>query len=226
MDARESVARAICIGCEENPDHRGDAGGNEKRWQDYLTIADAAISALSGEGVLVRLDRHEGYEDTHPQLGLSAEQSLALREQIKRGSGLNLVCGSHGSGRSTFLQTLAAEVFLHNSASKILSLETPVAYPMPWAEQRDCVAGRQDTNPAYIGNIDILLLGAVDHDLDLSRMTMAKRQVSLGRQVWVAAWSSGEQRSKDIAFLFADGIALHIEKRLPGTHRYTIIEKE
>ncbi len=68
MDHRERVARAICSACEENPEHSGDARGNARRWQDYLPIADAAIAALAGDGVLVRLDRPEGYEDVHPQL--------------------------------------------------------------------------------------------------------------------------------------------------------------
>lgn len=45
--AREDVARAICKACEENPESLGDAHGNEKRWQDYLVCADAAIAALS-----------------------------------------------------------------------------------------------------------------------------------------------------------------------------------
>lgn len=44
---KERVARAICIACEENPDHSGDAAGNQFRWQDYLHVADAAISAMS-----------------------------------------------------------------------------------------------------------------------------------------------------------------------------------
>ena len=43
---RERVARAICAACLENPDHSGDARGNEYRWQDYLTAADAAIAAF------------------------------------------------------------------------------------------------------------------------------------------------------------------------------------
>lgn len=40
------VARAICTACQENPDHKGDAGGNQYRWQDYLNAADAAIAAM------------------------------------------------------------------------------------------------------------------------------------------------------------------------------------
>lgn len=42
---RTAVARAICIACEEVPDHAGDARGNAFRWQDYLPAADAAIAA-------------------------------------------------------------------------------------------------------------------------------------------------------------------------------------
>lgn len=43
----EAVARAICVACEENPDHRGDARGNEFRWQDYRDTALAAINTLT-----------------------------------------------------------------------------------------------------------------------------------------------------------------------------------
>ena len=50
MDVFERVCRAICSACEENPDHKGDARGNDFRWQDYADAADAAISAMySGE---------------------------------------------------------------------------------------------------------------------------------------------------------------------------------
>lgn len=44
-DVVEHVARVICEGCEENPDHKGDARGNEYRWQDYVDVAVAAITA-------------------------------------------------------------------------------------------------------------------------------------------------------------------------------------
>jgi len=84
MDNRERVARAICLACDENPEHVGDASGNDKRWQDYLHVADAAIEALAGDGMLVRLDRPEGYEDVHPQLvtAITREEALALAERM------------------------------------------------------------------------------------------------------------------------------------------------
>ena len=68
METIEAVARAICVACDDSPDASGDTRGNEKRWQDYIDPALAAISAMSGDGVLVRLDRPEGYEDVHPQI--------------------------------------------------------------------------------------------------------------------------------------------------------------
>jgi hypothetical protein len=49
-EKRIAVARAICAACHENPDHQGDARGNEYRWQDYLDVADAAIAAMTDSG--------------------------------------------------------------------------------------------------------------------------------------------------------------------------------
>lgn len=43
----EAVARAICAACDEDPDHKGDARGNEFRWQDFRDVALAAISATA-----------------------------------------------------------------------------------------------------------------------------------------------------------------------------------
>jgi hypothetical protein len=42
---REAVARAICAACGDVPDQIGDARGNAFRWQDYLSVADAALAA-------------------------------------------------------------------------------------------------------------------------------------------------------------------------------------
>lgn len=44
----EKIARAICLGCEENPDHQGDAQGNAHRWQDYIPVAKATMMAGAG----------------------------------------------------------------------------------------------------------------------------------------------------------------------------------
>jgi hypothetical protein len=45
-DKLEAVARAICVACDENPDHAGDCRGNQFRWEDYLEPAKAALRAI------------------------------------------------------------------------------------------------------------------------------------------------------------------------------------
>ncbi len=42
---REAAARAACEVCGDNPDHKGDARGNDYRWQDYLDVVDAVLAA-------------------------------------------------------------------------------------------------------------------------------------------------------------------------------------
>ena len=46
IDARERVARAICLECDESPDAPSATRAGDPRWRDYLRIADAAIAAM------------------------------------------------------------------------------------------------------------------------------------------------------------------------------------
>lgn len=46
-DAVETVARAICVECEDHPDVPGDCRGNDYRWQDYAGTAREAMKAAA-----------------------------------------------------------------------------------------------------------------------------------------------------------------------------------
>lgn len=48
MNSVELIARTICAGCDDNPDHAGDARGNEYRWQDYRTVAVKVLDVFHG----------------------------------------------------------------------------------------------------------------------------------------------------------------------------------
>lgn len=78
-EIRERVARAICTGCGENPDHRGDARGNDYRWQDYLEPADAALDAL---GLSRRHLRHQAR--TNQELNAAQEALRSYEEAMYR----------------------------------------------------------------------------------------------------------------------------------------------
>ncbi len=43
------LAKSICEACGENPNHVGDAGGNEFRWQDYLDVVSKFRSSLDSQ---------------------------------------------------------------------------------------------------------------------------------------------------------------------------------
>jgi hypothetical protein len=50
MQTIEAVARAICCACGEKPAHRADARGNDWRWQDYTSTAQAVMGELQAAG--------------------------------------------------------------------------------------------------------------------------------------------------------------------------------
>lgn len=43
----EAAARALCTACDENPDHKGDAQGNDFRWQDYVPLVEITLAAYN-----------------------------------------------------------------------------------------------------------------------------------------------------------------------------------
>ena len=68
MDTIEEVARAICIVWGDRPDSPRDAHGNEKMWQLYIESANAAIKAMAGDSVLVRIGWLGSDDDIPPVL--------------------------------------------------------------------------------------------------------------------------------------------------------------
>jgi hypothetical protein len=74
MTNTDRLAQVICKACEENPMHRGDAGGNEYRWQDYLPIASAALVSLAPAAV--EGDAEGEFETFLKTLPLGAQQNV------------------------------------------------------------------------------------------------------------------------------------------------------
>lgn len=80
-DVVETIARAICMACDENPNHKGDARGNDFRWQDYRAPALAAINALAGEmtALVEALERIASWPDGGNQYGQSRIKAFAAK---------------------------------------------------------------------------------------------------------------------------------------------------
>ncbi|GAB6043031.1 GspE/PulE family protein [Endothiovibrio diazotrophicus] len=86
-----------------------------------------------GESVVLRLldKRDIRYELTH--LGFSAGQLAALRGIIARPTGLFLVTGPTGSGKTTTLYSILSE--LNSEETKIMTVEDPVEYQLDGVNQ-------------------------------------------------------------------------------------------
>lgn len=93
----------------------------------------STFPAYNGEKVVIRiLDREEGFIMLD-KLGMSPANIALIREAVKRPHGLILISGPTGSGKSTTLYSMLAEV--DREEKNVLSLEDPVEYYMEGVSQ-------------------------------------------------------------------------------------------
>lgn len=89
----------------------------------------SVIPCFYGESLVLRiLDRKKNLEN-FSSLGFTGEQGKMLDEIVKSTSGLVLICGPTGSGKTTSMSSILGEIQKQNK--KIISLEDPVEYIIP-----------------------------------------------------------------------------------------------
>lgn len=97
---------------------------------------DIRVSALplnDGESVVMRFLRKENVRYDMSVLGLSPDINQMILEDIKTTSGVVLLTGPTGSGKTTTLYTFLNA--LNNDDVKIITLEDPVEYQLPGINQ-------------------------------------------------------------------------------------------
>jgi type IV pilus assembly protein PilB len=86
----------------------------------------STFPSYNGEKVVIRiLDREQGFIPLD-KIGLSERNLKVMREAIQRPHGLILISGPTGSGKSTTLYSMLAE--LDREHKNVLSLEDPIEY--------------------------------------------------------------------------------------------------
>jgi len=116
------------------------------------------LPATHGESVAIRvLDRH-GVTLDFEQLGFTSAQHERLMTVLDRPSGMVLLAGPTGSGKTTTLY--AALQRLNNPTRKILTVEDPVEYPLPGIVQ-------MQVDPAVDVNFANVLRSFLRHDPDV-----------------------------------------------------------
>jgi MSHA biogenesis protein MshE len=86
-----------------------------------------------GESVVMRLLRQDGGMIGLDKLGMPADMLKRFREIIRRSSGMVLVTGPTGSGKTTTLYSALSEI--NTMDQKIITVEDPVEYRLPGINQ-------------------------------------------------------------------------------------------
>lgn len=129
-----------------------------------ISFRVSLIPVYDGEKIVMRLLREEGHSNTLETLGISGEALERIHRAIRKPSGMFLVTGPTGSGKTTTLYT-ALEI-LNTPDVNISTIEDPVEYRMPRVNQTQVkptigltfAAGlrsllRQDPNIIMVGEI-------------------------------------------------------------------------
>ncbi|ATC97615.1 general secretion pathway protein E [Pseudoalteromonas spongiae UST010723-006] len=129
-----------------------------------LDIRVSALPLNEGESVVLRFLRKDSIRYDMSVLGLSADTQKLIGQDLKKTTGVILLTGPTGSGKTTTLYTFLNE--LNNEDVKIITLEDPVEYQLEGVNQVqvnseigfDFAAGlrsivRQDPDIIMVGEI-------------------------------------------------------------------------
>ncbi|MFD2168184.1 GspE/PulE family protein [Thalassotalea euphylliae] len=98
-----------------------------------LDIRVSSLPLNEGESVVMRFLRKDNVKYDMSVLGLSSDIDSLIKEDIKKTSGVVLLTGPTGSGKTTTLYTFLNA--LNNNDVKIITLEDPVEYQLEGINQ-------------------------------------------------------------------------------------------
>lgn len=102
-------------------------------WQQKQDFRISICPGLYGEKVVLRLIKHQAKIHQFHQLGFTDEQIKLIKKKLDHQSGLILLCGPTGSGKSMTLYTMLQ--YLNQDHLNILCAEDPVEIPITGIHQ-------------------------------------------------------------------------------------------
>ncbi|MFW6061301.1 MAG: GspE/PulE family protein [Planctomycetota bacterium] len=133
--ARHLISHVKTMGEIDLAEHRRPTEGHCKMTTGGrgVDMRISTIPTVHGEDMVVRIfDREVGLRNLD-ELGMLAEQYEALRDMIDRPSGLILVSGPSGAGKTTTLYAILQH--LVRRQRKIVTIENPVEYDLEGVNQ-------------------------------------------------------------------------------------------
>lgn len=136
LGVREAViSRIKILSGMKIDEHRTPQDGrfNFKVSDEEVDLRVSALPIVYGEKIVMRLLRKSGGVPTFADLGLAGPSLRTLEAAMLRPHGIILVCGPTGSGKTTTLYAVLSK--LNTARVNILTLEDPVEYQIPGANQ-------------------------------------------------------------------------------------------
>ena len=140
MEADKKIAPALVLrlklmsGLDISEKRLPQDGRFQVRVRDqHVDVRIATCPTQHGESVVMRLLRQDGGMASLDKLGMPPDMLKRFREIIRRSSGMVLVTGPTGSGKTTTLYAALAEI--NSVEQKIITVEDPVEYRLPGINQ-------------------------------------------------------------------------------------------
>lgn len=157
---RPLVCRIKVLGGMDIAERRIPQDGHVRlmRGKRHVDLRVSTVPTIDGESVVIRiLDKEVGLKPLE-KLGLVKSAQDKMHTLLKRQSGLFLVVGPTGSGKSTTLYALLNEI--RKEHAHIITIEDPVEYEMTGIEQVQVMPSRE------MGFADVLR-SILRHDPDV-----------------------------------------------------------
>jgi type II secretory ATPase GspE/PulE/Tfp pilus assembly ATPase PilB-like protein len=182
-------------------------------------VASAGI--MHGEKLSIRILNQKLAPQTLPDIGMDERTSRIAREVLNRESGMILICGPTGSGKSTTLYAMLREIDFYTR--NVITIEDPVEYVLTGASQIEVNPKADITFAKSLRSIlrqdpDIICVGEI-RDEETASISLKASQT--GHLVLATLHSSSNNASlvrlMDLGIsplLMASGLDLIISQRL------------
>ncbi len=124
----------------------------------------STYSTVTGESAVIRILDQSKSETSIAELGFMPQEMDSIREILTRPSGMILVSGPTGSGKTTTLYAMLNEI--NTIEKKIITIEDPVEYRLPLVNQTTVNTRRGLTFPIVLRSAlrqdpDVILVGEI-----------------------------------------------------------------
>ena len=181
----------------------------------------ASAGVMHGEKMSIRVLNYNAAKNTLDDLGFSDKQISVIREYLKKPSGMILLCGPTGCGKTTTLYAMLNEIDLFSR--NVITVEDPIECVLPNASQIEVNPKADITFAKSLRSIlrqdpDVICVGEIR---DEETASIALRASQTGHLVLATIHSysniSALMRLMDLKvspLLIASGLSLLVSQRL------------